>query len=302
MLHNADFTEQPQSGPLPARPRQRRGGPALALAFGALIVAGIGVFVAVRDPYAQLVAGQPLAALPASPGPALALANGEGTELRAIPIPQDQPWRAVSVDPFTPAPALATGPLAAPVDPFVQTAEVVPVAEPAAPPVVLAAPTPDPADAATAELGLQLSRRDRAAVQVRLAQAGHDPRGTDGVFGPATRAAITAWQTEWGFAPTGHLTGDALAILVARTGPLDTALPATPAKRTTRAPLTARAPSAREPAAEPQVADGACRRTATGQVVGGQSLVCDLTGFGETLLSDDAAPPQRLAQRDTVRD
>ena len=35
---------------------------------------------------------------------------------------------------------------------------------------------------------------------------GHDPRGVDGIFGPGTRAALSAWQTAEGLEATGYLT------------------------------------------------------------------------------------------------
>jgi peptidoglycan hydrolase-like protein with peptidoglycan-binding domain len=53
---------------------------------------------------------------------------------------------------------------------------------------------------------------DRQALQRKLTAAGFDTEGTDGVIGPRTRAAISAWQQSTGVAVTGEPT---LALLEA---------------------------------------------------------------------------------------
>lgn len=60
--------------------------------------------------------------------------------------------------------------------------------------------------AARVELGLNLTREQRIAVQRGLVAAGHDTRGVDGQFGSGTRRAIRAWQVARGDAATGYLT------------------------------------------------------------------------------------------------
>lgn len=67
--------------------------------------------------------------------------------------------------------------------------------------------------AAAVEATLGLGRAERREVQVRLLLAGHDPQGADGIFGPDTRAALTAWQAAVGIEPTGYLDAAALARL-----------------------------------------------------------------------------------------
>ncbi|MEM9049660.1 MAG: peptidoglycan-binding protein [Pseudomonadota bacterium] len=52
---------------------------------------------------------------------------------------------------------------------------------------------------------LALVRRDRREIQQRLKIAGYDPKGVDGLFGPATRAALAAWQEAHGYAVTGYI-------------------------------------------------------------------------------------------------
>jgi peptidoglycan hydrolase-like protein with peptidoglycan-binding domain len=67
--------------------------------------------------------------------------------------------------------------------------------------------------ALTGDEAFQLSDSDRRLVQQWLAAAGHDPGGTDGVFGPSARAAIIAYQRSIGAPPTGTLTADEFAHL-----------------------------------------------------------------------------------------
>ncbi|MCL4188322.1 MAG: peptidoglycan-binding protein [Rhodobacteraceae bacterium] len=59
--------------------------------------------------------------------------------------------------------------------------------------------------AQAAEEALALTRDQRRQIQRDLALLGYDPRGIDGIFGPATRTALRAWQQATGFAVTGYL-------------------------------------------------------------------------------------------------
>ena len=65
-----------------------------------------------------------------------------------------------------------------------------------------AAVGPDPR---AVESGLRLDRAARRVIQEGLAVAGFSPGPADGVFGPATRAAIRGWQTSRGTTATGYL-------------------------------------------------------------------------------------------------
>ena len=65
---------------------------------------------------------------------------------------------------------------------------------------------------------LNLDRGARRQIQERLAAAGFDPGGVDGMFGPRTRAAIRSWQSSQGASPTGYLTSAAVAALRSGTG------------------------------------------------------------------------------------
>ncbi len=67
--------------------------------------------------------------------------------------------------------------------------------------------------ALTGEAAFTLSESDRRLVQQWLAALGRDPGGTDGAFGPATRAAIMAYQRSIGAPATGTLTADEFAHL-----------------------------------------------------------------------------------------
>lgn len=62
------------------------------------------------------------------------------------------------------------------------------------------------ADARRDEEALRLSVRERARVQARLTALGFDTGGVDGVFGPASRRAVSAWQRDRGDQATGYLT------------------------------------------------------------------------------------------------
>ena len=56
------------------------------------------------------------------------------------------------------------------------------------------------------EIKLNLTRSDRRRVQQQLSLLGFDTKGIDGLFGPATRQALTRWQSQSGENATGYLT------------------------------------------------------------------------------------------------
>lgn len=64
-----------------------------------------------------------------------------------------------------------------------------------------------------AETNLRLNRSRRQEIQRSLAVLGYDPRGIDGVFGPATRRAIIAWQSDNRLEPHGFLDREQLSLL-----------------------------------------------------------------------------------------
>ena len=68
-------------------------------------------------------------------------------------------------------------------------------------------------DPRAVEAGLGLDRAARQLVQQGLARAGYSPGPADGVFGPATRAAIRGWQTSRGATATGYLDAAGAAAL-----------------------------------------------------------------------------------------
>ncbi|QQS11622.1 MAG: protein kinase [Rhodospirillales bacterium] len=63
------------------------------------------------------------------------------------------------------------------------------------------------------EATLRLSEADRKRIQVALTSVGHDTQGSDGAFGPRSRAMIAAWQRGRGEAETGFLTAPQVAAL-----------------------------------------------------------------------------------------
>lgn len=153
---------------------------------------------------------------------------------------------------------------------------------------------------------LELTRAERVDVQRRLALAGFDPEGIDGEFGPRTRAALSDFQTAWGFPATGYLETAVYADLNQRTEDAYQAL------RRQAAAAPSSAPELAPIALERQLAsiedDDRCARRIDGQIIERQSLACDLAGFGEQFVSlgrnilndgdDDTAPARVIA--DTV--
>jgi TPR repeat protein len=108
------------------------------------------------------------------------------------------------------------GPLPAP--PAQATPAAAPPAAPPPPAPAQAAPAPAPPAPVAAtpqadEDALKLSNADRRSVQQWLAALGHDTGGSDGVFGPTTRAAVAAWQRAIGAPASGYLTADLFARL-----------------------------------------------------------------------------------------
>lgn len=67
-----------------------------------------------------------------------------------------------------------------------------------------------------AEEALSLSREARRAVQRNLALLDYDPRGIDGIFGPATRRAVANWQQTNGYAQSGYVDREQLLQLQAQ--------------------------------------------------------------------------------------
>lgn len=99
--------------------------------------------------------------------------------------------------------------------------ELRPATVPAPPPVVTP-PAPGlqlpPGQAAETRLGL--SRADRVSIQRRLSALGYATGGADGILGSRSRQAIRGWQQQNGYAATGYLTGDQIALMRDQAGTL----------------------------------------------------------------------------------
>ncbi len=63
------------------------------------------------------------------------------------------------------------------------------------------------------EAVLELSRDNRAEIQLRLRLLGHDPGSTDGSFGRNSRRAISAWQLAVGVESSGYFSETQVARL-----------------------------------------------------------------------------------------
>lgn len=138
----------------------------------------------------------------------------------------------------------------------------------------------DPETAALAEAALDLSRRDRRELQRRLALAEHDPQLVDGIFGPATRAAIAGWQMAAGLQPTGFFDEQALTLLERQTEDRYrdwmTAEQARDRRRQRTQLASNRARSATRLA-------GNCQRLWSGEIAYGQNMLCDFRGLRENV-------------------
>jgi peptidoglycan hydrolase-like protein with peptidoglycan-binding domain len=133
------------------------------------------------------------------------------------------------------------------------------------------------------EEALGLKRSARVNVQRRLALAGFDPRGLDGIFGPQTRGAITDFQTAWGFPATGYLEPSVYGDLKQRTEGAYQALRRQAAAAPRAAPDLA--PAARERQLASADNSVPCARDSDGRIIEHQSLACDIAGFGESFVS-----------------
>ncbi len=69
------------------------------------------------------------------------------------------------------------------------------------------------------ERSLGLNRQGRSRVQLALTLLGYKTGGTDGSFGPKSRAAISAWQTDQQETATGYLTAEQHAALLDAAAP-----------------------------------------------------------------------------------
>jgi uncharacterized caspase-like protein len=69
------------------------------------------------------------------------------------------------------------------------------------------------------ERSIGLTRQGRSRVQLALTLLGYGTGGTDGVLGPKSRAAISAWQTDQGEAATGYLSSTQHAALLDAASP-----------------------------------------------------------------------------------
>ena len=133
-----------------------------------------------------------------------------------------------------------------------------------------------------AEQSLALSAAVRREVQRRLALARFDPQHVDGIFGPATRAALGEWQRAAGIPATGYLNASTLALLRDRTADDYRAMQAANKARARqeRARMVLMSPV---PQASPLRADR-CSRTRTGKIVYGRGVRCDFRGLRQSIV------------------
>jgi hypothetical protein len=191
---------------------------------------------------------------------------------------------------FGPTDAAAEGqPGDASLSPAVLAAETRPAPalvypDPRAGPPMIAEPI-DPAAAEAAEEALRLSRGDRREIQRRLQLASSDPQMIDGIFGPATRSAIAAWQAQAGLPATGFMDAPAVALLVEQTA--DEYRDWRAAERTRAREREAQSEVVASWAPPPhQSQHDGCRRTASGEIAFGRDVGCNFRAFGDNFRRD----------------
>ncbi|MEM7423575.1 MAG: peptidoglycan-binding domain-containing protein, partial [Pseudomonadota bacterium] len=148
--------------------------------------------------------------------------------------------------------------------------------------------SPPPVDSAKGiapSVEQNLSRRDRMRVQRRLTLIGMGTGGVDGIFGPATRSALEAFQTAAGLPANGQLDPETMAALLAksddryrkwrkaRAAARNRARKLAASK--TRPIRTSIVPAMRN---SPQ-----CARDARGVIISNQSFSCDVDILTESL-------------------
>lgn len=136
------------------------------------------------------------------------------------------------------------------------------------------------------EAAMRLPVAVRREVQRRLSLFGYDTKGIDGALGPNSRAAIGAWQKDYGFPDTGYLNAAVLASIRERTQVVWEEWQAAEQERAA-ARLAAKAVPRETVLAVPE--DG-CARDADGLIIADQSLRCDFKRARQRfadLLGDD---------------
>ncbi|MGJ3262199.1 MAG: peptidoglycan-binding domain-containing protein, partial [Salinarimonas sp.] len=141
-----------------------------------------------------------------------AVAASRGPSLASVPQP-----------PPAAAPGLTFDIAPAPLPPTRAPAVAVPPAPPPAPTLAreddpIGALIRENAATTTASLGAPEPDARVAAVQEALVSLGHGPITVDGLFGPATRAALESFERAEGLTVTGDLDGATLRALAARSG------------------------------------------------------------------------------------
>jgi peptidoglycan hydrolase-like protein with peptidoglycan-binding domain len=139
----------------------------------------------------------------------------------------------------------------------------------------------DAETAERAEAALDLSRGKRRELQRRLKLAEHDPRMVDGIFGPATRAAIAGWQSGAGLPATGYFDGQALALIERQTEEMFRAWQVAEKRDRRRRQTQTASVATSMPATSP--ASASCQRTWSGAIAYGQNVFCDLRGLRENV-------------------
>ena len=155
---------------------------------------------------------------------------------------------------------------------------------------------PHHANSADAEIRLSLTSRARRTAQLRLTLLGYDPRGVDGIFGPATRTAIATLQEREALPRTGYLDPETLTILERKSRTVYRTWQKRRQQRQQRERARRRdiALAKTAPAVIPTTPAArratACVRDSRGVIISNQSFRCDLSVLRESLDELFASP------------
>lgn len=244
------------------RARESEVAPSLPLSWVSLLIGAVVVSVSLSDPVIRL------SDRVRSNGPIVVSSDNPASLTLASVLPGPQVLRETWVEPVSAE--MQASPPAAPVRQVADT----PAAEHDAHLwhyLVATAPVREEA--------LGLDRAHTRELQRRLALIGYDPMGFDGVLGPLSRAAVAAWQRDFGFLDTGYFDADQLASLEERSAH---AWAEWETDRSHALAMAGSSPQAPDSSISPEERDG-CVRGDDGRILGKQSFGCDLKGVKEGL-------------------
>jgi len=147
------------------------------------------------------------------------------------------------------------------------------------------------AKASEIEESMHLKVAVRREVQRRLSLFGYNTAGIDGALGTNSRAAISAWQQDYGFPNTGYLNDDVLNSIRERTQVVWEEWHTAEAERAAAARRATKTAPREKVLAVP---DDGCKRSAEGEIIADQSIRCDFKRTRERIAGFLGGEPSRV--------